>query len=236
MVVLTVAMATIVLTRIMGKERDVDFGVFGIAIRCYFHSSNNGFAPHSHESSSSIGCISHDSSNHNIQWSPQPSRYGNIKISIYLCYTYSIVHRTSPVTVPSTNRLRQRQESSSSLSVGSWQMITGTGSYRSAESVNEMHSHLQQNPGHNNCPNHQHHHHHHNHQNQNQNFNSNNQQPASNHSLQFNLSGTGSSAAGPSNSASTPNANQNHIPSQTTSCCTTVDGECYANRLDLFAM
>lgn len=162
----------------------------------------------------------------------------NIQISRYLCYTYSIVHRTSPVTVPSTNRLRQRQESSSSLSVGSWQMITGTGSYRSAESVNEMHSHLQQNPGHNNCPNHQHHHHHHhhNHQNQNQNFNSNNQQPASNHSLQFNLSGTGSSAAGPSNSASTPNANQNHIPSQTTSCCTTVDGECYANRLDLFAM
>nr|XP_029721660.1 myotubularin-related protein 14-like isoform X2 [Aedes albopictus] len=183
------------------------------------YNGNNGFAPHSHESSSSIGCISHDSSNHNIQWSPQPSR-------------------TSPVTVPSTNRLRQRQESSSSLSVGSWQMITGTGSYRSAESVNEMHSHLQQNPGHNNCPNHQHHHHHHhhNHQNQNQNFNSNNQQPASNHSLQFNLSGTGSSAAGPSNSASTPNANQNHIPSQTTSCCTTVDGECYANRLDLFAI
>ncbi|XP_055595238.1 myotubularin-related protein 14 isoform X2 [Uranotaenia lowii] len=52
---------------------------------------------------------------------------------------------TSPVTVPSANRLRQRQESTSSLSVGSWQMITCTGSFRSAESVNEIQSHLQQN-------------------------------------------------------------------------------------------
>lgn len=37
--------------------------------------SNNGFSAHSHDSSSSIGCISHDSSNHNIQWSPPPKRY-----------------------------------------------------------------------------------------------------------------------------------------------------------------
>ncbi|KAF5281184.1 hypothetical protein FQA39_LY17855 [Lamprigera yunnana] len=39
--------------------------------------------------------------------------------------------RTSPVTVPS--RFRQRQESSSSLSVGSWQMISGTGSLRGSD-------------------------------------------------------------------------------------------------------
>ncbi|EAT46432.1 AAEL002370-PA [Aedes aegypti] len=180
------------------------------------YNGNNGFAAHSHESSSSIGCISHDSSNHNIQWSPQP-------------------RRTSPVTVPSANRLRQRQESSSSLSVGSWQMITGTGSYRSAESVNEMHSHLQQNPGHN-CPNHSnpqpnHHHHHQQQQQQNQNYNTN--QPSSNHSSLFHLAG--GSTPGPSNSASTPNANQHH-PSQTTSCCTIIDGEYYPSQLDLYAI
>lgn len=43
--------------------------------------------------------------------------------------------RTSPVTVPVASRFRQRQESSSSLSVGSWQMISGTGSLRSSDSA-----------------------------------------------------------------------------------------------------
>lgn len=163
-------------------------------------NGNNSLSAHSHGSSSSIGCISHDSSNHNNQWSPpQPQR-------------------TSPVTVPSANRLRQRQESSSSLSVGSWQMVTGTGSYRSAESVNEMHSHLQQNPGYNsiNPQNHRHHHHHH------QNSTCSNQTPSNN--------------AGSSNSASTtPNANQ-HNPSQETSCCTVIDGEYYPSHVDLYAI
>lgn len=49
--------------------------------------------------------------------------------------------RTSPMTVPKTSGLypenkiqRQRQESSSSVSVGSWQMISGTGSLRSQDS------------------------------------------------------------------------------------------------------
>lgn len=45
-----------------------------------------------------------------------------------------VSRRTSPVTVPIASRLRQRQESSSSLSVGSWQMITGTGSLRGSDS------------------------------------------------------------------------------------------------------
>lgn len=44
---------------------------------------------------------------------------------------------------------RQRQESGSSVSVGSWQMISGTGSLRSQDSniivVNEYHQHLNNN-------------------------------------------------------------------------------------------
>lgn len=48
--------------------------------------------------------------------------------------------RTSPVTVPVSSRLRQRQESSSSLSVGSWQMITGTGSLRGSDSTSTLDS------------------------------------------------------------------------------------------------
>lgn len=45
-----------------------------------------------------------------------------------------ISRRTSPVSVPIASRLRQRQESSSSFSAGSWQMITGTGSLRGSDS------------------------------------------------------------------------------------------------------
>lgn len=178
-------------------------------------NGNNGFSAHSHGSSSSIGCISHDSSNHNNQWSPQP-------------------RRTSPVTVPSANRIRQRQESSSSLSVGSWQMVTGTGSYRSAESVNEMHSHLQQNPGYN-CPNPQHHQHHqHHHQAPHQTSTSN--QTPSNNASPFYPQQQGGINPGPSNSASTtPNANQHH-PSQESSCCTVIGGEYYPSHPDLYAI
>lgn len=54
--------------------------------------------------------------------------------------------RTSPVLVPPNNsncHQRQRQESTSSLSVGSWQLISGTGSLRSQDSnivvINEQH-------------------------------------------------------------------------------------------------
>lgn len=181
-------------------------------------NGNNGFTAHSHDSSSSIGCISQDSSNHNNQWSPPPPR------------------RTSPVTVPSENRLRQRQESSSSLSVGSWQMITGTGSLRSAESVNEMHTHVQRNPGHN-CPNHPHHqhHYHHPHQHPQHYQSSNNGQSGSSHSSLFHLSGGGNIPGPSSSNASTPNANQHH-PSQVTSCCSTINGEYYPNQLDLYAI
>lgn len=45
--------------------------------------------------------------------------------------------RTSPVTVPATTRLRSKQESSPSLSIGSWQMITGTGSLRGSDTTSE---------------------------------------------------------------------------------------------------
>lgn len=158
-------------------------------------NGNNGFAAHSNESGSSIGCISDDNSNHNVQLSPQP-------------------RRTSPVTVPSANRLRQRQESSSSLSVGSWQMVTETGSYRSSASGNEMHSNLQQNPGHSNTGSNGQHNQHQNAQNQN---NSNAQQPTSNNST-----------PGPSTSASTPNANQHSQG--------TINGDYYPPQLDRYAI
>lgn len=169
------------------------------------YNGNNGFSSHSHDSSSSIGCISQDSSNHNNQWSPPP-------------------RRTSPVTVPHANRLRQRQESTSSLSVGSWQMVTGTGSFRSAESVNEMHSHLQQNLGFGGCcPTHA----------------ANNPLPSNNHqqnqqqhpshflshqhpsSAQQHPHGSnpGPSSGGGPNNASSPNANQQPNPEPSANCC-----------------
>ncbi|XP_066997241.1 myotubularin-related protein 14 isoform X2 [Anabrus simplex] len=42
--------------------------------------------------------------------------------------------RTSPVAVPVSARLRQRNDSGSSLSIGSWQLISGTGSLRGSAS------------------------------------------------------------------------------------------------------
>lgn len=50
------------------------------------------------------------------------------------------IFRTSPVSVPAvaSNFFRQRQESSSSLSVGSWQMISTTGSLRSSDSATAL--------------------------------------------------------------------------------------------------
>lgn len=57
--------------------------------------------------------------------------------------------RTSPVAVPCrTSALRQRNESSSSLSVGSWQFITGTGSLRGSGSNSTCGSHLSSNNSH----------------------------------------------------------------------------------------
>uniref|UniRef100_A0A336MS51 CSON006227 protein n=1 Tax=Culicoides sonorensis TaxID=179676 RepID=A0A336MS51_CULSO len=84
-------------------------------------SSNGNLLGQSHDSNSSVGCLSNDSNlgfNNHAVWSPQAKR-------------------TSPVSVPAvaSNFFRQRQESSSSLSVGSWQMISTTGSLRSSESA-----------------------------------------------------------------------------------------------------
>lgn len=161
-------------------------------------NGNNGLAYSHSSSNSSIGCMSYDSSNHNNQWSSQ-------------------AERTSPVTVPSANRLRQRQESTSSLSVGSWQIVTATGSYRSADSVNEMHSHMQQNSGHV-CTNPQ------------------TNQTSSNIPPSFASQQQAGVNSGPSSNASTtPNANQPH-PSQGSSYCTLIDGECYSTRVDRYAI
>ncbi|XP_055546366.1 myotubularin-related protein 14 isoform X3 [Wyeomyia smithii] len=167
-----------------------------------------------------------------------PDRLNKGEVIFFFCFSilkyivddeFSVLNpRTSPVTVPTAERLlRQRQESTSSLSVGSWQMITCTGSYRSAESVNEMQSHLQQNhvfP----CPNHrpqqcqgpaqQSHSHHSVHSSQQQQQ----QQQHDNFSSFI------------THSASTPNANQH--TSQETSCCTIVDGEYFSNRVDCHAL
>lgn len=45
-------------------------------------------------------------------------------------------NRTSPVAVPVPGRFRQRNESSSSVSGGSWQLISGTGSLRGSTTAN----------------------------------------------------------------------------------------------------
>ncbi|XP_063700425.1 myotubularin-related protein 14 [Culicoides brevitarsis] len=93
---------------------------------------NGNLLGNSHDSNSSVGCISNDSNlgfNHQA-WSPQPKR-------------------TSPVSVPAvaSNFFRQRQESSSSLSVGSWQMISNTGSLRSSDSATALQSFEQRSSG-----------------------------------------------------------------------------------------
>lgn len=168
-------------------------------------NGNNGFLAHSHSSNSSIGGMSHDSSNHNNQWSPK-------------------AERTSPVTVPSANRLRQRQESTSSISGGSWQLVEHTGSYRSTDSLNVLHSHLQQNPGHDcrnpECPRRQ--------QAANQTSNSN-ASPFYPQSQSAVNSGSSSSAS------TTPNANQHHPSQESNECCTLFEGLYYPSHLDRYA-
>ncbi|EAA13949.5 AGAP009826-PA, partial [Anopheles gambiae str. PEST] len=121
-------------------------------------SNGNGWLAHSHDSNSSIGCISNDSttnlSNH-CAWSPQPNRLVAqppsapfssslvccicclclsraafafflsfplrvkfcriVSFGFYMIY-FHLLYRTSPVSVPVASRLRQRQESTSSLS------------------------------------------------------------------------------------------------------------------------
>ncbi|XP_058123856.1 myotubularin-related protein 14 [Anopheles ziemanni] len=196
-------------------------------------SNGNGWLAHSHDSNSSIGCISNDSttnlSNH-CAWSPQPTR-------------------TSPVSVPVASRLRQRQESTSSLSVGSWQMISGTGSLRSSDSATELHNHQHAAAGHQ-YPHHHHHHHHQHHQSQYHNHvNSNlygNNHPSS---VMYTVGGSGATTDA---TATTPNANHLHHghghaaphlqhqqqQSQDSSCCTILDDECFNSSYshDFYAM
>ncbi|XP_053697730.1 myotubularin-related protein 14 [Sabethes cyaneus] len=84
-------------------------------------NGNDGLSSYSNDSGSSIGCLSHENSYHNVHWSPQDTR-------------------TSPVTVPCTDGVqRQRQESTSSA--GSWQMVNKAGSYRredNSDAIAEM--------------------------------------------------------------------------------------------------
>ncbi|XP_058061640.1 myotubularin-related protein 14 isoform X1 [Anopheles bellator] len=182
-------------------------------------TNGNGWLAHSHDSNSSIGCISNDSttnlSNH-CAWSPQQKR-------------------TSPVSVPVASRLRQRQESTSSLSVGSWQMISGTGSLRSTGSATELCNATGGAP-------HQLHH------------------VYSHLFSNTNHPGAGRPTDHPSLNATTPNANQQHHPaavplhchsgpfghgshpqhqpSQDSSCGTIIDDDCFNSSFshDCYAM
>lgn len=81
----------------------------------------------------------------------------HVRLTFHIC-------RTSPISIgipqssAQSNSLnaRQRKESSSSVSVGSWQMISGTGSLRSQDShviIHEHHHHQQSSTTHNNLNN-----------------------------------------------------------------------------------
>uniref|UniRef100_A0A182NC01 Uncharacterized protein n=1 Tax=Anopheles dirus TaxID=7168 RepID=A0A182NC01_9DIPT len=156
---------------------------------------------------------------------------------------------TSPVSVPVASRLRQRQESTSSLSVGSWQMISGTGSLRSTDSASELHHAPQHHP-------HHHQHHHHQHQQHQQQH-----QPHQFHHVYSNPYGSNNHGSGiaTDTTATTPNANQHlhhhhhhhhhgsgNVPphlqhlqqSQDSSCCTILDDDCFSSSYshDFYAM
>ncbi|XP_058061641.1 myotubularin-related protein 14 isoform X2 [Anopheles bellator] len=142
---------------------------------------------------------------------------------------------TSPVSVPVASRLRQRQESTSSLSVGSWQMISGTGSLRSTGSATELCNATGGAP-------HQLHH------------------VYSHLFSNTNHPGAGRPTDHPSLNATTPNANQQHHPaavplhchsgpfghgshpqhqpSQDSSCGTIIDDDCFNSSFshDCYAM
>ncbi|XP_052893535.1 myotubularin-related protein 14 isoform X2 [Anopheles moucheti] len=158
---------------------------------------------------------------------------------------------TSPVSVPVASRLRQRQESTSSLSVGSWQMISGTGSLRSTDSATELHHAAPNNQHHQHHHHHHHYHHHHNHQQQ--------QHQPQFHHVYSNVYGNnhvGCSGTTGDTTATTPNANQHHHhgsghappcagphlhqqqQSQDSSCCTILDDECFSSSYshDFYAM
>uniref|UniRef100_A0A182WGQ2 Uncharacterized protein n=1 Tax=Anopheles minimus TaxID=112268 RepID=A0A182WGQ2_9DIPT len=160
---------------------------------------------------------------------------------------------TSPVSVPVASRLRQRQESTSSLSVGSWQMISGTGSLRSTDSATELHHAAPHNPHH-----HHHHHNHHHHHHNNQQPQQQQHQPQFHHvySNVYGNNHVGCSGTTADTTATTPNANQHHhhgpghVPScaaphlhhmqqsQDSSCCTILDDECFSASYshDFYAM
>ncbi|XP_073994031.1 egg-derived tyrosine phosphatase [Rhodnius prolixus] len=93
-----------------------------------------------------------------VSWSgsgPPPTGYPHIvqvtsasstSPSTYSSVTRAQTSRTSPVAVPSrASSLRHRNESTSSLSTGSWQFISGTGSLRGSGSNSTCGSHISSN-------------------------------------------------------------------------------------------
>lgn len=116
-----------------------------LRILCHLSPYRNNWI-HSQDSNNSIECLSNDSGTNVLNWSPQlQKRFEPLSVKIDH-FSNQNPCRTSPVLVPPNNsngHQRQRQESTSSLSVGSWQLISGTGSLRSQDSnivvINEQH-------------------------------------------------------------------------------------------------
>ena len=113
----------------------------------FYYCRNNWINSHA-DSNNSIECLSNDSG---TNWSPQLQKRFEFLVYCFSLTQLFFVFRTSPVLVPShaggNGHHRQRLESTSSMSVGSWQMISGTGSLRSQDSnivvINEQHQHHQ---------------------------------------------------------------------------------------------
>lgn len=106
------------------------------------HSDNS--SPNSHtfmngNIDSSIDTSSSSSSDQRSSNSSQDMKTSN-------SYSRSMGSRTSPVAVPTkTAGVRTRNESTSSLSTGSWQFVTGTGSFRGSGSNSSSGGHLNAN-------------------------------------------------------------------------------------------
>lgn len=88
--------------------------------------------PHITNHSSSSVSLDNGSESPMSSGSDQKSLYSNQDSNgkIYNTFSRSASNRTSPVAVPTRASVRTRNESTSSLSTGSWQFVTGTGSFR----------------------------------------------------------------------------------------------------------
>lgn len=96
------------------------------------HSSSNGSLDNGFESPMSSG-------------SDQKSSNSNQEPRTFSSFSRNLSNRTSPVAVPTRASIRTRNESTSSLSTGSWQFVTGTGSFRGSGSNSTCSCHLSSN-------------------------------------------------------------------------------------------